>query len=124
MTDLVTFAELEPAYRVAAIEEIRRPLWRGMVDAGYVEEHPLSEESVEWMKRMRRAAVENGQDDEFVRLDERCDRYLRKLPDEEERTWRLIFTLYIRILWRMPFEATSAEYFARDVERNGWELDP
>ena len=118
-----TFAELEPAYRVAAVEEIRRPLWAGLVAAGRVTEHPLSQESIAWLKRMRRAAVEDGcLQDEFVRLDERCDRYLRKLPDEEEATWRLIFGLYLRILRRMPLEATSAEYFLDDIEQHGWKF--
>ena len=80
MSDLVTFTELRPALRVAAVEEIRKPLWAGLVDAGHVVEHPLSQKSIDWLKRMKRAAVEDGYVDEFLRLDERCDRYLRTLP--------------------------------------------
>jgi hypothetical protein len=66
--------------------------------------------------------VEDGCGDEFLRLDKRCDRYLRTLPEEEEATWRLIWTLYFRIAQRMPLEATSAEYFLQDIERHGWEF--
>jgi hypothetical protein len=121
MSELVIFSGLRPALRVAAVEEIRKPLWAGLVDAGHVTEHPLSQESVDWLKRMKRAAVEDGYVDEFIRLDERCDRYLKTLPEDEAATWRLIWTLYYRILKRMPPEATSAEYFLQDVEQRGWE---
>jgi hypothetical protein len=121
MSSRPTFVELEPAYRVAAVEEIRRPLWAGLVDAGHVTEHPLSEASLDWLKRMRRALVTDGWQDEFMRLDERCDRYLKTLSDEEEATWRLIFTLFLRIAQRMPPEATSADAFLEDVEEHGWD---
>ena len=122
MSSHPTFIELDPALRVAAVEEIRRPLWAGMVEAGHMAEHPLSDESVAWLKRMRRAAVEDNYQDEFTRLDQRFLHYLDTLDEDERDTLQSMWWLYSAVLKRMPVDCTSAKAFLDSIDEYGWEL--
>jgi hypothetical protein len=114
-----TFAEMPPAYRVAAVEETRGQIREIMGETDH--ETPLSIESTEWLKRMRRAACElEVYPEEFEPLDERFCRYLSTLPEDERKELQRRWTGFYRILERMPPEATGPGYFLRDVHEHGW----